>query len=307
MDMKFTGVSVCTIGPAIGHDIQIDATTIAQIAQLGNDCSPIKVTQDHDHSVANIIGSMSNFFVDGEQVKADFEVIEEHPLAGYYEKLISIFPDSIGFSIDSIGVPEIQGEVKLCRLEQLFAVGLVSEPAANPNGVYSSARKIKTTRATKKKEVKAAQENESEEIAEPIDAPSDSSLPETAEVDSYLKDIMAEPTPTPSVEEQIASAVAPILATIQALSDKMDAFTAAESTEEMDASEDAEMSKKLDSVLSELSVLRAATRGTSPVETENGQGDLVAQYSALTSDKDRLAFYKKHPQLRTTLKPAQQH
>jgi len=292
--MKFTGVSVITIGPALGHDTEIDSTTLEQVVALGNASAPVKVFPDHDESVAGLIGAMSNFRVEGDQVRADMELIGEHPLSNYYSKILDIFPDSLGFSISWIGNCIEAAGAKFARLSELLSVDLVSRAAANPSGVYSS-------RSSKKK-LSAKQTETAPEIEQLSQAPVDS-----------VEMTNMEATPSAPVQEAlavdpIAAALAPVIESIQALSDKLDAFIAQDPVDDqkaidsaIDAEANGEMSAKLDAVMTKLSILEEAGRGTNGVDAAPESENLVTRFESLTSDSEKVAFARQHPELRNML------
>jgi hypothetical protein len=117
--------------------------------------------------------------------------------------------------------------------------------------------------------------------------------------------------------DPITTALAPVLASLQALSDKLDAFIAADAVqdaEEMgsgipnndqkikptgmdDGGDESEMSAKLSAVMTKLSILEAANVGSTPVETprEEITGDnIVAKYEAISSPVEKAAFAKQY-------------
>ena len=328
--MKFSSISVITAGPALGHDCQIDSVTLAQVLELGNQNSPLKVFPDNNETVTDLIGAMSNFYLDetGTQVKADLDLIEENPLSGYYAKILDIFPESLGFSISWTGsLEEIDGK-KFARVSDLTSVDLVAQPAANPTGVYSakiSSRKLKAQKA-------AAIPTEEDEHDPSIVA--DESLPGPVEespadvaakisqqinqhgVDSEDLDNMSNATnntPQPSAEEALSAslmkALEPIAAALAALNDKLDVLAKAEAQEVIgdqaeESQEDEGMSAKLAEITAKLSVLESASTGSAPVAGaafEQSPSDLAAAYEAL-SGKEQFAFAKKHfNQLRAIL------
>jgi hypothetical protein len=291
--MKFPGVSVITIGPALGHDTEIDAVTLDQVAKLGNAAAPVKVFPDHDESVTDLIGAMSNFRVEGEQVRADMELIAEHPLASYYSKILGVFPESLGFSISWMGSCIEAAGAKFARVSELLSVDLVSRAAANPSGVYSS---------------RSAGKKLSAFAVEPPDAESDDTLP----VDTNEKDNMTEPTSAPAAQaataglaaDPISAALAPITDALAAISAKLDAFIAADAVEDaqpMEEDSEDSMSAKLDAVITKLSVLEEAGRGTDPVEGDTTGDNLVTRFESLSSDSEKVAFARRHPELRKLL------
>ena len=334
--MKFKGISAITAGPALGHDCIIDAVTLEQVCQLGNASSPVKVFPDHDESVSDLIGAMTNFRIEGEQVKCDLELIGEHPMANYYGKILSIFPEALGFSIAWIGSVIEEAGQQVARLVELTSVDLVSQPAANPSGLYSNgekiARKLKSAAKKSPKMEPAAPADSDPASAPAIELKPSSSIPtDSLPVDSRKSTIMANPsvptTSAPSSSEEalaadpIQTALAPISAAIQSLSDKLDAFIAADAEQDAegmdtgrpnndqknkatgmdDGRDDSEMSAKLSAKIKELetkfSVLESAGAGSAPVESpreEITDENIVAKYEALTSPVEKVSFAKTH-------------
>lgn len=135
----FKGISVITAGPALGHGMIIDADTLEQVVQAGNDLGQVKVLSDHSSSVSNIIGYLENFTLDGGRVRADLTLFESHEGFAYFSELIGTLPGQIGFSISFSGVPRMAEDgTQLADVSTLYSVDLVTTPAANPTGVYSA-------------------------------------------------------------------------------------------------------------------------------------------------------------------------
>lgn len=136
-EKKFKGISVITAGPALGHGMVIDAETLTQVVEKGNDAGQVKVLSDHSSSVSNIIGYLENFSLDGGRVRADLTLFESHDGFAYFSELISTLPGQIGFSISFSGIPrEAADGTMLADVQTLFSVDLVTSPAANPTGVF---------------------------------------------------------------------------------------------------------------------------------------------------------------------------
>jgi hypothetical protein len=136
---SFKGISVITAGPALGHGMVIDADTLEQVVQAGNDLGQVKVLSDHSSSVSNIIGYLENFTLDGGRVRADLTLFESHEGFAYFSELIGTLPGQIGFSISFSGVPRMAEDgTQLADVSTLYSVDLVTTPAANPTGVYSA-------------------------------------------------------------------------------------------------------------------------------------------------------------------------
>jgi len=135
----FRGVSVITAGPALGHGMVIDAETLLQVVEKGNEAGQVKVLSDHSASVSNIIAYLENFTLDGGRVRADLTLFESHEGFAYFSELIGTLPGQIGFSISFSGVPRMAEDgTQLADVSTLYSVDLVTTPAANPTGVYSA-------------------------------------------------------------------------------------------------------------------------------------------------------------------------
>lgn len=136
--LLFPGISVITAGPALGHDMMIDAETLNQVQLLGEASEPVKVLADHSNQIDRIIGMLYAFRIDGNRVRADLELLSNHPDVEYFSELIQKLPDQIGFSISFSGIPDEDANgMRLARVSDLLSVDLVTEAAANAS-VYSA-------------------------------------------------------------------------------------------------------------------------------------------------------------------------
>jgi len=134
--LKFEGISVATVGPALGHEMFVDDVTLLQAEQAGLAGSPVKVFVDHDESIDSLIGFLSGFRIEEDQLRADLELLGSHPQAEFYAEILTKAPGRAGFSMTFSGKPEEVGDQRFARVENLVSVDLVSRPAANPDGVF---------------------------------------------------------------------------------------------------------------------------------------------------------------------------
>jgi len=134
--LKFDGISVATVGPALGHEMFVDDVTLLQAEQAGQAGSPVKVFVDHDESIDSLIGLLNNFRIEEDQLRADLELLSAHPQAEFYAEILSKAPGRVGFSMAFSGKPEEVGDRRFARVENLVSVDLVSRPAANREGVF---------------------------------------------------------------------------------------------------------------------------------------------------------------------------
>jgi hypothetical protein len=91
---------------------------------------------DHDESIDSLIGLLSNFRIEEDQLRADLELLSAHPQAEFYAEILSKAPGRVGFSMAFSGKPEEVGDRRFARVENLVSVDLVSRPAANREGVF---------------------------------------------------------------------------------------------------------------------------------------------------------------------------
>lgn len=163
------GYSVITQGPALGHDMEIDATTLDQVVSYGNKAKAgIKSRFDHPNasntSMGTFLGRTKHFRKMGNQVLADLHLSEsakEAPQGDLYSYVLGLAerdPAAFGASIVFSGKAEAQLNddgtqkkdatgrplPKLARIEQLLASDVVDDPAANPNGLFDRGDSLAT-------------------------------------------------------------------------------------------------------------------------------------------------------------------
>jgi hypothetical protein len=116
----------------------VDTVTLLQAEQAGVSGSPVKVFVDHDESIDSLVGLLSNFRIEEDQLRADLELLSAHPQAEFYAEILTKAPEKVGFSMTFSGKPEEVGDRRFARVENLVSVDLVSRPAANKNGVFKA-------------------------------------------------------------------------------------------------------------------------------------------------------------------------
>lgn len=164
------GVSVATLGEALGHGMWIDEVTLKQIADAGNAAAAgLKSRWTHPDMSSDGMGKLTSrlraFRVSGDQVFANQHFLRightspDGDLASYQMDLAEEDPTSYGLSIvferdrgemsrfqlehsDADGNFKSPDERNLnnyphVRLKKLWAADAVDEPAANPNGLFS--------------------------------------------------------------------------------------------------------------------------------------------------------------------------
>ena len=287
-EKKFKGISVITAGPALGHGMVIDAETLTQVVEKGNEAGQVKVLSDHSSSVSNIIGYLENFALDGGRVRADLTLLESHEGFAYFSELLSTLPGQIGFSISFSGVPRIAEDgTNLATVQTLFSVDLVTTPAANPTGVYSARVDSKQIAVTKDTPAPVAK------LEAPVEAaPAAPAAPvavfnaeeavaalaaKIEELSQKLTELAALATP-----KQLEAAVEEAPAVAEPAADPAPEPVAAEAK-----AETKKLSNEAAGLKAELATLKVeleASRGTKPLETAPvktfTRAELIAQFNA---------------------------
>jgi len=187
-EKKFKGISVITAGPALGHGMVIDAETLSQVVERGNEAGQVKVLSDHSSSISNIIGYLENFSLDGDRVRADLTLFQSHTGFSYFSELISTLPGQIGFSISFSGIPRSSEDgTTLADVQSLYSVDLVLTPAANPTGIFHALVDSKQKAMT---ENLPAQEAKLEALAEVAPAAPAAPAPEAPVMEPNHNDIL---------------------------------------------------------------------------------------------------------------------
>lgn len=133
------GVSIITEGEAKGHNVEIDRTTLEQIASCAKQYkSGLKVKLDHGSGVESIVGTIKNFRIEGDKLLGDFYILKSHAKAAFLLDLIDNQPDTFGFSVHFLGDNEKREGKQFARCSEIYSVDLVSSPAANASGVFSA-------------------------------------------------------------------------------------------------------------------------------------------------------------------------
>jgi hypothetical protein len=132
------GVSVITVGEALGHDVWIDEKTLRQVKNTASTyAGGLKVKMNHYSGVESIAGVLRNFKVDGKQLRADLHLLKS---TDEYDKIIEMaetMPESFGLSIVFDNEPETIEKVQYARCKEIYSADLVDNPAANPSGLFS--------------------------------------------------------------------------------------------------------------------------------------------------------------------------
>ena len=131
------GVAVITKGPALGHGMFVDDLTLSQVMEQAKTyAGGLKVKLDHTDSASEIVGYLKNFQIDGDMVRADLHLLRSSPRREYILELAETIPDTFGLSIAFSGTDEKIGDHWFARCAEIYSADIVSEPAANPSGLF---------------------------------------------------------------------------------------------------------------------------------------------------------------------------
>lgn len=174
------GVSLITVGPALGHGVLCDAVTLEQVKAASEQYSGgLKVKMNHSGGAGDIIGYISQIRIEGPKLLGDLHLLQSSQHKQYILEIAEKIPDTFGLSIAFSGPTEksADGLTTLQRCTEIYSVDLVSEPAANPDGFF--ARKLKQLQSGEIEQPEAKIEIElpmNDEMKQAIQAMIDSAL-----------------------------------------------------------------------------------------------------------------------------------
>jgi hypothetical protein len=180
------GVSVITEGPALGHDLIVDAKTLAQLkASSTTFSSGVKVKAEHKGGVSEILGVIKDFRVEGKKLIGDFHLLSTAQGREHVLELAEKMPDTFGLSVSFQGEPE--GNKARCT--KIRSVDLVADPAANPGGLFEEVDKADRDMSKPDPTLEKEKSPKDEETTELADAAGIDAL--TARVEALEKLIKA--------------------------------------------------------------------------------------------------------------------
>ena len=166
------GMSIVTRGEAVGHSLWLDSAFLDQTARAGRARGEGGIKARFTHpglsgdGLGTLLGRARNFERQGDQVFADLAFVDSSSrtptgdLAAYVMDLADESPDQFGasivFDLDEPAMRAFAGENRNkdgafqspdednagnhshARLAQLYASDIVDDPAANPEGIFST-------------------------------------------------------------------------------------------------------------------------------------------------------------------------
>ncbi|MEA3210977.1 MAG: hypothetical protein QOE70_4034 [Chthoniobacter sp.] len=122
---------------AEGHDLVVDNTTVSQLFAAAQKTGQIPVNLDHASGIKDTCGYLNNFRIAGHKLRADWHLLETHEETPRMLERAERMPGCFGLSVKFKGKGEKKGLKKFARCEKLISVDCVTQPAANPDGLFS--------------------------------------------------------------------------------------------------------------------------------------------------------------------------
>jgi hypothetical protein len=304
MANKLSSVSILTVGEARGHNLKIDQTSLEQALKVAQSMKRIKVTMGHGAPVTGILGYIDNFSIKGDRLLGDLNLFNTNE-AQFVEQLAQVLPEGFGISLTFSGVPEIMGAERFARVTEIYDCSIVSEPAANPAGMFSAF----STVDMKKLQMNEAPVEVKKELSEPavvaVPAPEAPAVETPAVVEAPKAELAEMPSDKPKekMAEPTLIDIAAMLTEVLALI-KADAISDVVEAPEM-PSEDMtkkEMSAKVeekadDKAVTTLEKAKADAAGAVAVPAESsqplGRAEILNQFNAEKNPARRSELLRK--------------
>ena len=295
MANKLNSVSILTVGEARGHNLKIDQTSLEQALKVAQSMKRIKVTMGHGAPVTGILGYIDNFSIKGDRLLGDLNLFNTNE-AQFVEQLAQVLPEGFGISLTFSGVPEIMGAERFARVTEIYDCSIVSEPAANPAGMFSAFSAVDM----KKLQMNEAPVEVKKELSEPTveAAPVSAPIVETAPAPIEAKAELAEMPEEKKDEQKMAE---PTLTDIAGMLTKLIGMLTPKIEEDEDDEEmgykKEEMSKADDKAVTTLEKAKADAAGAVAVPAESsqplGRAEILNQFNAEKNPTRRSELLRK--------------
>jgi len=304
MANKLKNVSILTIGEARGHNLLIDEKSLEQALAVAQSMKRIKVTMGHGAPVTGILGYIDGFRIEGERLMGDLTLFNTNE-AQFVQHLAQVLPEGFGMSLTFSGVPEEVAGNRFARVTEIYDCSIVSEPAANPAGMFSAFSAVDM----KKLQMNEAPVEVKKELSEPAvvaaPAPEAPAVEAPAVVEAPKAELAEMPSDKPAekMAEPTLTDIAGMLAEVLALM-KADATQDVTEAPEMPAEDMAkkEMSAKTEEKADEKAVTtlekaKADAAGAVAVPAESsqplGRAEILNQFNAEKNPTRRSELLRK--------------
>jgi len=211
------GVSVITSGEAKGHGMLVDGETLQQVKSAAETYTGgLKVKTDHFSGFNQIVGTLKNFVIDGDQLRADLHLLKAHEATPRILEMANMMPGSFGLSISFSGEHMTDAtDTTFARCSEIYSADLVDQPAANPNGLFS-AQVDSTFAVMTPEEVAAAIQEALAPVMAEISALKEAAMPHDASSEGDMPSIEISASNSP-VDKTAMSELAAELAAIKGI------------------------------------------------------------------------------------------
>ena len=298
MANKLNSVSILTVGEARGHNLKIDQTSLEQALKVAQSMKRIKVTMGHGAPVTGILGYIDNFSIKGDRLLGDLNLFNTNE-AQFVEQLAQVLPEGFGISLTFSGVPEIMGSERFARVTEIYDCSIVSEPAANPAGMFSAFSAVDM----KKLQMNEAPVEVKKELSEPAvvapvaTAPEPEATPAPAEAKAELGDGMYKKDEEKMAEPTLTDIAAMLSQLIAMMKEDEEPEAPEVEAKEKTKDEESEMSAETPKNVITLEKAKADAAGAVAVPAELsqplGRADILNQFNAETSPARRTEMLRK--------------
>ena len=297
MANKLNGVSILTVGEARGHNLTIDQTSLEQALKVAQSMKRIKVTMGHGAPVTGILGYIDNFSIKGDRLMGDLNLFNTNE-AQFVEQLAQVLPEGFGISLTFSGVPEIMGSERFARVTEIYDCSIVSEPAANPAGIFSAFTAVDI----KKLQMNEAPVEVKKELSEPTvvvpaPAPEPEATPAPAEAKAELGDGMYKKDEEKMAEPTLTDIAAMLSQLIAMMKEDEEPEAPEVEAKEKTKDEESEMSAETPKNVITLEKAKADAAGAVAVPAESsqplGRAEILNQFNAEKNPTRRSELLRK--------------
>ena len=298
MANKLNSVSILTVGEARGHNLKIDQTSLQQALKVAQSMKRIKVTMGHGAPVTGILGYIDNFSIKGDRLLGDLNLFNTNE-AQFVEQLAQVLPEGFGISLTFSGVPEIMGAERFARVTEIYDCSIVSEPAANPAGMFSAFSAVDM----KKLQMNEAPVEVKKELSEPAvvapvaPAPEPEATPAPAEAKAELGDGMYKKDEEKMAEPTLTDIAAMLSQLIAMMKEDEEPEAPEVEAKEKTKDEESEMSAETPKNVITLEKAKADAAGAVAVPAESsqplGRAEILNQFNAEKNPTRRSELLRK--------------
>jgi hypothetical protein len=294
MANKLPSVSILTVGEAKGHDLLIDQTSLEQALAVAQTMKRIKVTMGHGAQVDGILGYIDGFVIKGDRLMGDLTLFSTTQ-AQFVQQLAKELPEGFGLSLTFSGVPDEVGGNRYARVSEILDVSVVSNPAANPAGMFSAFTAV---------DIKNLQ-METSPVVEKIEAAPVVEIIATPEVAPVVAALAEVPAATPDAPVE-TKAAEPTLMDIAAMLTEVLALMKADVVSDVSEEPAMDMTKKegydMAAVIDQKNVVtlekaKTDSAGAEPIPAESaqpvGRGEILTKFNQEKDGSKRVALLRK--------------